>query len=97
MQNYECEQCPYLPQCREATRQGQPVLCEKTLVVPVVDYRQARWAGFRSVSNRRKLPNAELAFAMLDDNPCAQARDWHLLERVPGSGPVVPALRFVSL
>lgn len=96
-QNYECRRCPYVAQCREATREGQPVLCEKTLVVPVVDYHQARQAGYRAVSGRRKLSNAELVFGVLDDDPGARACGGYLLERVPGSGPTVAAIRFVSL
>lgn len=96
----KCDTCPYCALCEERIRQGLPVQCEAALTVPVVDYYEARAAGYRSVSSRRSLPGAELVYGVVEAReirPITDRRSWYLMERQPGSGPAVPTIRVVSL
>jgi len=95
------ERCIYREQCREAVRNREPVACERSYTVPVMDYDEARQAGFRTASARRaSRPGSEMAYGAFEGDARQGQRvkrGLYLMERTQGDGPVVLAQNFVRL
>lgn len=93
-----CTHCPpgHVAECRASVLAGQPVMCEKSFTVPVLERDAALAAGYRYARARPLRGPVELAYTA-NHGGDEMKRAMCLVERPAGSGPIVPALRFIQL